>query len=99
MSSRIWQVPMAAATVALLQIGPSLAEDTQRYILDVTKQSETGVIGHEIGGFFTGYSDCYRALKKLEIGRVTPRGLSISPDGKSYAWTTVSGRCKRDTWN
>lgn len=99
MNRQIWQVPLTAAFAATLQIMPSLAEDTDRYILDVTEQSETGVIGHTIGGFFTGYPDCYRALKKLRIGHVTPRGLSISPDGKSYAWTTLSGRCKLDNWN
>ena len=83
---------LAGATFACLSaLFPATAQAGE-YNLVLTMKSENGQ-QFEMPMPSGDYSECYRDKKKQEIGRVIPRGVLISPGGKSYAATVVGARC------
>lgn len=82
-----------ALYACLLVASPAWAQDNDVYDLVHTLKLDTGKQIEMPLGIYTGYPDCYRAAKKVEIGKVIPKGVLIEANGNSPSATTVSAKC------
>ncbi len=86
-----------AATVGLLAClgaaSAATAQDTDLYTLVYTLQLETGKSVEMPFNYITGYPACLHAKKKVEVGKVIPRGVLVAAGGASPSATILSAKC------
>lgn len=93
MMSRTSLISAGAVCACLLAVPTAFAQDNDIYDLVYTLKLDTGKQIEMPLGIYTGYPDCYRAAKKVEIGKVIPKGTLVEANGNSPSATIVSARC------
>ena len=87
---------LAAAGALCACLAPTTivtAQDTDQYKVMYTLKLETGKTVEMPFNFVIGYPSCLQAKKKVEVGKVIPRGVLVTADGKSPSATIVSAKC------
>jgi hypothetical protein len=84
----------AVVLAGFLVLSPTIAQE-ERHTLVLTHRLETGEQFDMPSVRYAEYFDCIRAKKKVEIGRVVPRGLIIGADGSSPSTTILGAKCVR----
>ena len=92
MMKRFSLVGAGALFACLSALVPS-AIQADDFVLKITIQSENGKVA-ELPTLPGGnYTQCQKAKKNNEVGKVIPQGVLVSPGGKSYAATIIAVKC------
>lgn len=78
------------ACVSALSPSAVQADD---FVLKITVKSENGKVAEMPTLPGGNYAQCQKAKKNNPVGKVIPKGVLVSPGGKSYAATIIAVKC------
>jgi hypothetical protein len=92
MMKRFSLVGAGALFACFSALAPS-AVQADDFVLKITVKSENGKVAEMPTLPGGNYTQCQKAKKNNEVGKVIPRGVLVSPGGKSYAATIIAVKC------
>ena len=63
------------------------------FVLRITVKSENGKVAEMPTLPGGNYTQCQKAKKNNPVGKVIPKGVLVSPGGRSYAATIIAVKC------